>query len=312
MYNINTSVDLRFNQILDAIMHPSAGAPYPASADKLGAMYFDTLESLIKVCAMVNGEAVWKAVGVEGITYTFNGEKTDTEYVITITPSQGDPVVMRVPIDFLKLDGTSAMEGALNMNSHKVLGVTAGESDTDAVNKKQLDDAIKGIGNVFVIKGNVADLDELETKEKVVGHVYFVEADSSEYVCADKGEEGTPDLQWEKFGVSVDLSDCVKKSELAQTTGDSKTNAMSQDATTKAIAAATKGVVKKATATIEAGETGTSITVQGAIFNVLVKDATNALCLCDVIINGGSANVSIAKALDEDLFVEAYWFELAE
>ena len=44
------------------------------------------------------------------------------------------------------LDGSDPMQADLDMNTHKITHLVAGTQNGDAVNKKQLDDAIEGIG----------------------------------------------------------------------------------------------------------------------------------------------------------------------
>lgn len=44
------------------------------------------------------------------------------------------------------LDGSDPMQADLDMNTHKITHLVAGTQNGDAINKKQLDDAIEGIG----------------------------------------------------------------------------------------------------------------------------------------------------------------------
>ena len=47
--------------------------------------------------------------------------------------------------DKFSLDGSDPMQADLDMNTHKITHVVAGTNNSDAVNKKQLDDAIDNI-----------------------------------------------------------------------------------------------------------------------------------------------------------------------
>ena len=57
--------------------------------------------------------------------------------------------------DYVKKDGTTAMTGALNMNSHKITSVTDPTSDQDAATKKYVDTAITNITDAMVFKGTI-------------------------------------------------------------------------------------------------------------------------------------------------------------
>lgn len=57
--------------------------------------------------------------------------------------------------DYVKKDGTTAMTGALNMNSHKITSVTDPTSDQDAATKKYVDDSIAGLPEPMVFKGSL-------------------------------------------------------------------------------------------------------------------------------------------------------------
>lgn len=66
------------------------------------------------------------------------------------------------------------------------------------------------ITSVFKFKGSVATRDDLPTADNIVGDVYFVTADSSEYVWAGT----TP--TWEELGPVIDLSGFATKTELTE------------------------------------------------------------------------------------------------
>lgn len=61
-------------------------------------------------------------------------------------------VLENLQTTYLKLDGSRSMTGALNMNSHKILGVVAPSLTTDAANKKYVDDRVQyGINQSKII-----------------------------------------------------------------------------------------------------------------------------------------------------------------
>ena len=57
--------------------------------------------------------------------------------------------------DYIKKDGTTAMTGALNMNSHKVTNVTDPTSAQDAATKNYVDSAISGLPTPMQFKGTI-------------------------------------------------------------------------------------------------------------------------------------------------------------
>ena len=57
--------------------------------------------------------------------------------------------------DYVKKDGTTAMTGALNMNSHKITSVTDPTNAQDAATKNYVDTAITNITDAMVFKGTV-------------------------------------------------------------------------------------------------------------------------------------------------------------
>lgn len=57
--------------------------------------------------------------------------------------------------NYVKKDGTTAMTGALNMNSHKITSVTDPTNDQDAATKKYVDSAISGLPTPMQFKGTI-------------------------------------------------------------------------------------------------------------------------------------------------------------
>lgn len=107
----------------------------------------------------------------------------------------------------LKSGGT--MTGAIAMGSNKVTGLAAGTANTDAVNKKQLDDAISGLGEVLDFKGAVQDVSDLPSTGNSGGDVYLVRSVGAMYVWAETGTGGA--YEWDEIGEHVDLSGYIEK-----------------------------------------------------------------------------------------------------
>lgn len=195
--------------------------------------------------------------------------------------------------DYVKKDGTTAMTGALNLNSHKVTNVTDPTSNQDAATKKYVDDLISGLGTVLDFKGTVNTVGNLPTTGVKVGDVYIVTANSSEYVATAI----SPSVTWEKFGESIDLSAYLKKSDLATSTGTGTTTAMTQKATTDALAlkAPLASPALTGTPTAPTASTGTN-TTQLATTAFVQQELTNNEEV--FIIEYGTNSAEAATAFD--------------
>lgn len=90
---------------------------------------------------------------------------------------------------------------------------------------------ISALGSVFTLKGTVNTIADLPQTGNQVGDVWYVKSESAGYVWIN--DDGT--LRWEILGSTVDTSDFLTKSGLAQTTGQNTDNAMSQKAITDAL-----------------------------------------------------------------------------
>ena len=106
-----------------------------------------------------------------------------------------------------KTGGT--MSGAIAMGGSRITGLGAGVNDGDAATKKQLNDAIAGLGTVFTIKGDVAAVADLPASGNTVGDVYYVRAVSAAFVWLETTEH--PNGYWEEFGEPIDLSGYIQK-----------------------------------------------------------------------------------------------------
>jgi hypothetical protein len=101
----------------------------------------------------------------EGNISAINGEIVDINQAITdeIARATGEENTL------VKLDGSRAMTGALNLNSHKITNLTDGSVASDAINKGQLDSAISGVNDtITALDGRVGaaegDITALNTR----------------------------------------------------------------------------------------------------------------------------------------------------
>lgn len=99
------------------------------------------------------------------------------------------------------------------------LDVVDGTNTTKAINAKQLNVAIKGLGIVFRIKGSKQLAAELPSTGNTLGDVWYVSDESVGYIWLN---DGTRD-RWEQLGLPIDLTsyalksdleDCAKKTDL--------------------------------------------------------------------------------------------------
>jgi len=132
----------------------------------------------------------------------------------------------------LPLSG-GTMTGAINMGGFGINNLPDATTNQQPVTFKQLSDAISGLGNVFDLKGALATVSNLPTTGNAIGDVWYVESESVGYIWL---QDTTGTLRWEKFGQEIDLSGYMTKAGLLQTIGSATDNAMSQNATTIALA----------------------------------------------------------------------------
>ena len=191
------------------------------------------------------------------------------------------------------------LTGNLAMSTNKITGLGAGTSNTDAINKKQLDDAIAGLGTVFNLKGAKATIDDLPATGNRIGDVWFVEEVSAAYIWLT--DTVSPDGRWEEFGEPIDLSGYLTKSDLAQGTGTATNNTMSQNAITielnkKANITDLPGAIKVATGTIATSAKTATVAYSGTVLNTFVKDTNGVEVITDVTI--GAASVTFTTAVN--------------
>lgn len=104
----------------------------------------------------------------------------------------------------LNLSG-GTMSGAIEMGDNNITGLGTPTADADAATKKYADDLVSGLGAVFKFKGTKTATSELPTSGNNQGDVWLVSADDSEYVWTSSSASGSAS-DWEKLGVTVDLS----------------------------------------------------------------------------------------------------------
>ena len=128
-------------------------------------------------------------------------------------------------------DLQNALNGKANTSDIPTDLSELSNATTKYVNETELQNAISALGSVFTLKGSVATVSDLPTTGNSIGDVYYVRSESAGYVWID--DNGTE--RWELLGMTVDTSDFLTKTGLLQTTGNSTTNTMSQDAITQII-----------------------------------------------------------------------------
>lgn len=105
-----------------------------------------------------------------------------------------------------KAGGT--MSGNLAMGSHKITGLANGTANTDAVNKKQMEDAIAALGEVLDFKGAVATQSDLPATGNTGGDVYYVRDLGAMFVWVETGAGGA--YEWDEMGEHIDLSGYIE------------------------------------------------------------------------------------------------------
>lgn len=95
-----------------------------------------------------------------------------------------------------------------------------GTNTTKAVNPKQLQTAIQGLGTVFDLKGTKATVSDLPTSGNDIGDVWYVTAEQVAYIWLN---DGTTD-KWEQFGAPLDLSGYVQYVDIINNLTSTATN----------------------------------------------------------------------------------------
>ena len=100
------------------------------------------------------------------------------------------------------------MSGNLAMGSHQITGLANGTANTDAVNKKQVEDAIAALGEVLDFKGAVQNVSDLPSTGNTGGDVYFVRSLGAMFVWVETGTGGA--YEWDEMGEHIDLSGYIE------------------------------------------------------------------------------------------------------
>lgn len=95
-----------------------------------------------------------------------------------------------------------------------------GTNTTKAVNPKQLQTAIQGLGNVFDLKGTKATVQDLPSTGNEIGDVWYVASEQVGYIWLN---DGTQD-KWEQFGSPIDLSGYVQYVDIINNLTSTATN----------------------------------------------------------------------------------------
>lgn len=118
--------------------------------------------------------------------------------------------------NFMESTGAT-MSGNLAMGSHKITGLANGTANTDAVNKKQVEDMIADLGEVLDFKGAVQTVADLPSTGNRGGDVYFVRSLGAMYVWVETGTGGA--YEWDEMGEHYDMSGYIEAPS-SPTTGD--------------------------------------------------------------------------------------------
>ena len=175
---------------------------------------------------------------------------------------------------------------------------------TNYINNTQLQEAIHNMGDIFTLKGSVDTYSNLPSSDNELGDVYYVIADGKSYVWMYDGSIN----KWEELGSSIDTSDCVKKAELLDATGNATDNTMTQLAITTALnsKADAASVPQQLTdldgiLPVSKGGTGTNTLTSGSF---IIGNGTNAVTTLSVVpIAKGGTNANTVSGARTNLGV---------
>lgn len=256
----------------------------------------------------VNGASVPSSEGSVNITVpTKNSQLENDKNYISAIQAPVQSVNNKTGVISLNAKDVNAvstsgdtMTGVLAMGNNKITGVADGTANTDAVNKKQLDEAITSIGTVFNLKGSKPTKQDLPSSGNTIGDVWYVEDESVGYIwIKDSGSEG----RWEQLGPSIDLSNYLTKNGLAQSTGSATNNAMSQKAVTDSLnlkadktTVANIPIVKKAQGVISTSANSVIVPYNGdTIINTYAIQSNNEQAILDIDIAANQVTFSVAN-----------------
>lgn len=167
------------------------------------------LKGSIKKKSALSGSVFRSAGGGGGGVSTYN-ELPDKPSINNVTLS-GNKTSSDLGLEdagtcLPKAGGT--MSGDLAMGSHKITGLANGTSNTDAINKKQMEDAIAALGEVLDFKGAVQNVSDLPSTGNTGGDVYFVRSLGAMFVWVETGTGGA--YEWDEIGEHIDLSGYIE------------------------------------------------------------------------------------------------------
>lgn len=150
--------------------------------------------------------------------------KTDLAYAVQASLGKADTALQSAPVtkvnnktgdvslgasDVGALPAAGGtMSGAIAMGANKITGLGNGTADTDAVNKKQVADAIAALGEVLDFKGAVQDVADLPSTGNTGGDVYFVRSLGAMFVWVETGVGGA--YEWDEMGEHYDMSGYIE------------------------------------------------------------------------------------------------------
>lgn len=177
------------------------------------------------------GEDIFFASGDNGAIYTLDLDITWLNDRPTLTPSEflwSRNVAIKN--DGETLYGNSFFFGKETSNAtNSQAGIIKiatdqeaenGTSETTAVNPKQLQTAIQGLGTVFDFKGSKPTPQDLPQTGNEIGDVWYVVSEQVGYIWLNDGSTD----KWEQFGSPIDLSGYVQYSDIINSLTSTATN----------------------------------------------------------------------------------------
>lgn len=296
--NVQVNINMGGNEVQNIVVQVLAAAP---ATGKLGQVYVNSTDKLLYLHNGTTWVAVGAVVSVNGkagvVTLTQDDVGDGTTYVRTHNDLT-DALKNLINGALQKSGGT--MTGDIAMGSNGITGLAAPTNNADAATKKYVDDAVSGLGAVFNFKGTKSAVSDLPTTGNKQGDVWLVSADNSEYVWTSASASGTAS-DWEKLGVTVDLSGYATLASPAFTGTPTAPTATAgtdttQIATTAFVKTAVDGVkVQTATGTIGTSATSATVSFTGTFLSAYATMGGEEVLL-DVAIGSSSVTFTVAAA----------------